>query len=121
MNVANQLYEASAADGRERGAYLFRNEDGTVRVGEIQTGEPRSGQVDLGQAPKDAIGEIHTHPDVTYPSGFVLPGGPPSGNDASRVANFYHYSVVVGKDKVYVIPWNDSRRAIEYDRPKPDQ
>lgn len=121
MKVANEIYDQSEADGRERGAYLFRNRDGTIRVGEIKVGEERAGTVDLGPAPEDAIGEIHTHPNVTYPSGFILPGGPPSGNDANRVANFHHYSVVVTKEKVYVIPWNESQKAIEYDRPQQER
>ena len=121
MAAADRMYQESAGDSRERGAYLFRNKDGTVRVGDIKVGDPRSGRVELGTAPPDAIGEIHTHPDVRYPSGFVLRGGAPSGPDASRVGGFHHYSVVVGSSKVWVIPWNEPSRSIRYDRPKPQQ
>lgn len=105
MRIANELYEQSAQDGAERGAYVFRNSDGSFRLGDVKKGKPLEGTVHLGDVPKDAVGEIHTHPDAVYPSGSVLRGGGPSGPDVARAKYYHHYSIVVGKSNVWVIPW----------------
>ena len=88
-------------------------------MGKVTVGVAHSGEVSAGRAPDDAIGELHTHQDYTLSSGFILRGGTPSGRDAARAGGYHVNSVVIRKDKVYVIPWNEPQSYQTYDRPKP--
>jgi len=86
--VGTELLAASQADGRERGGFVFNGPNGTIRVGETIVGEV--GRVNFGKAPGDAIGTIHTHPDVAR----SIPGGRPSGDDAAYVRSNHIHGVV---------------------------
>lgn len=102
------MLSASEKDGAERGAYLFNGPNGTIRVGEVRTGKPGAGRVDLGPAPDDAIGSIHTHPTVKGAKGMTFPGGPPSGDDAALLKNANINGVVESKEARYFQPWENT-------------
>jgi hypothetical protein len=115
VKFATDLFNASQADGRERGAYLFNGPNGTIRVGEVIVGE--IGYVYMGNPPPDAIGKIHTHPDQRVSSDFTLPGGPLNGHDIQSVRNADIYGIVVNRRYIYLVHWQD--RGGEYSYPKP--
>ena len=87
------------SDNAERGAYLFNGPKGTIVVGEVKVGPPGAGAVDLGPAPDDAIGSIHTHQPIPGANGLSFPGGPPSGQDAALVRQNNIHGVVEEPDK----------------------
>ena len=98
---AEQLFERSDNDGRERGAYLFRTRNGGVRMGPIKVGAPWAGTVFAGSPPPNAIAEFHTHPNLAPGTNF--PGGPPSGGDKSRTVGFRVPGFVIDRDGFYAM------------------
>ena len=111
------MLEASEKDGRERGAFLFNGPNGTIRVGSVKLGDPNTGQVDLGDAPDDAIGSVHTHPTVPGANGMSFPGGPPSGRDAALVEQGNINGVVESKEARYFQPWENADIYYAVERP----
>jgi hypothetical protein len=100
------MLRASMKDDAERGAYLFNGPNGTIVVGEIKVGEPGAGEVDLGAAPDDAIGSVHTHQPIRGANGMTFPGGPPSGPDANNVRANNIHGVVEEPDKRHFQPYD---------------
>lgn len=107
LRAMAQAFSESQSDLRERGAYLFKNADGSIRVGPIVVGE--RGTVDLGDAPDDAIGSFHAHPDLSAPDPKTgqpgPPGGPPSGDDSGHAGGNNINVFVIERGKIHVIRW----------------
>jgi hypothetical protein len=105
VKAGDEMFKASQADGKERGAILFNGPNGSVVVGPVIIGEP--GRVKMGQAPDNAIGLLHTHPDVTASrSGSrAIPGGPPSGDDHAYSRTNHVHGVVEERNSTYYIAW----------------
>jgi hypothetical protein len=99
--VGTDLLAASQRDGAERGVFLFNGPNGTIRAGDVIVGKP--GTVDFGKAPDDAIGVLHTHPDVAQ----GIRGGPPSGDDANYVKNNHINGVAEERDFRHFQPWQN--------------
>lgn len=99
LAAGEDMLKASMKDNAERGAYLFNGPKGSIVVGEVKVGKPGAGEVDLGPAPDDAIGSIHTHPPIQGANGVTMPGGPPSGADGNNVRARNIHGVVEETDK----------------------
>lgn len=107
VKAGNEMFKASQTDGKERGAFLFNGPDGTVVVGSVVTGA--TGTVNMGAAPGDAIGMLHTHPDLTAgrDGSRAIPGGPPSGDDYQYVRSNNVHGVVEQRSATFYIPWGN--------------
>jgi hypothetical protein len=99
------MLKAAMGDDAERGAYLFNGPKGTIVVGEVKVGKPGAGTVDLGPAPDNAIGSIHTHQPIRGANGVTFPGGAPSGDDAALVRANNIHGVVEETDKRHFQPY----------------
>lgn len=102
QKFAKDLLALSKANGGiEYGGHIIRTKDGKLQLVNVTAGV--NGHVQLPDAPKNAVAEIHTHPDETTPGGtttFDFPSGP----DTQR-ANFFHvYGVVVTPRALLVVP-----------------
>lgn len=90
--AACELYKRSEKDGNEYGAFLFNGPNGTIRIGPYIKGTPTE-VPQMGSAPADAIGSIHTHSDGTGPS----------GRDVTH-AQVHHINVeVVTRGSLYIL------------------
>ncbi len=105
-SAGEAMLKASIKDNAERGAFLFNGPNGTIVVGEVKSGKPGAGQVDLGPAPDDAIGSIHTHQPIPGANGVTIPGGPPSGQDAALVRQNNIHGVVEEVAKRHFQPYD---------------
>lgn len=108
VKAGEEMFNSSQVDGKERGAFLYNGPDGSIVVGPVVTGE--AGTVDMGQAPDDAIGMLHTHPDLTAgrPGSPAIPGGRPSGDDHNYVRNNFVHGVVEQRNSTFYISWDNS-------------
>jgi len=118
------MFAASQQDGRERAAFLFNGSDGSIRVGEVIEGAP--GEVLRGRnAPEDAIGVIHTHPDVRAadPAAGItaIKGSPTSGKDATYLDNNNIHGVVEQSDARFFTDWKTPRKYFRVRRQTEDQ
>ena len=106
VKAGDEMFKASQSDGNERGAFLFNEPDGTIVVGSVVTGQP--GTVKMRQAPDDAIGMIHTHPDLAAarPGSSAIPGGRPSGDDHNYVRSNHVHGVVEQRNSTFYISWD---------------
>jgi RHS repeat-associated protein len=104
IDAARRMLEASQRDLCERAADIFRGPDGSFRVGEVVIGE--RGRVRYAPNP-DAIGSIHTHPDLIHPSPDGTPGppgGPPSGEDQTNSLSWGISQVVAERRGAFFVP-----------------
>lgn len=95
ISAAASMVAATKADGLERGAWLFRNTDGSIRVGEWHTGNIW-GQIPTMASnlmPADAIGSIHSHPQ----------NDPPSGNDGNVSRETGTYSTIATTNYLFLL------------------
>jgi len=104
--AGEEMFKASQGDGLERGAFLFNGPDGSITVGPVVVGVP--GRVDMGPAPADAIGMVHTHPDLTVgrPGNPAIPGGRPSGDDHNYARGNFVHGVVEERSATFYISWD---------------
>jgi hypothetical protein len=95
ISAAAGMVAATAADGLERGAWLFRNADGTIRVGPWHTGNIWGTIPTLAGnlMPPDAIGMIHSHPQED----------PPSGPDAGLALETGTYVTIVTTKQLFLL------------------
>lgn len=94
--AAGVMMQATNQDGKERGAWLYLNMDGTIRVGLIGVGTSNQGPAFLaGPVPRNAIGQIHTHP-----GGDAQPGP----GDFQWARDHNAYATVATQTYLYVIP-----------------
>ncbi len=107
VKAGEEMFNASQVDGEERGAFLYNGPDGSIIVGPVVVGE--AGTVNMGQAPDDAIGMLHTHPDLTAgrPGSPAIPGGRPSGDDHHYVRSNFVHGVVEQRNSTFYISWDD--------------
>ncbi len=103
------MLEASQKDHLERMAFLYNGPNGTIRVGQVYVGQV-GGMNPAPEAPNDAIGSIHTHPDETKGDPATgqgpVPGSPPSGDDAAYAEQNHINGVVEATPARYFTPWN---------------
>jgi hypothetical protein len=92
INAAQTMINGTHNDGKERGAFLFLNADGTIRVGEVYVGTA-SNVPQLATAPANAIGSIHTHPNAN----------PPSDYDATNAIDNHIFIVVATVSYLYIV------------------
>ncbi len=124
QRFARELLRRSRADnGREYGAFLFRNRDGSIRMGQVYRGQrgttAGSGMPSGENMPANAIARVHTHPDEVHSGGFVLPGREvPSPGDVINANRGHVWGVVVTERKLLIIPV-DKNTYQTYDRPQP--
>jgi hypothetical protein len=104
VKAAREMSARTAETGKEYGAYLYLNADGTVRVGEVTPGT--SADVPLPDPDGTEIGEIHTHPDLGT-GDYVIKNSLPSGDDIARVWAYRHNSLVVGSSQIHAVPWQN--------------
>ena len=111
----NWLFSESQRRGVEMGAYIFRRDDGSFRLGtasgarEAYVGEV--GQVRHNHSdPDNAVGFVHTHPDQVLSTGTTIPGSPPSGPDAVNARVRKYFNVIVNRENIYIYhPFDDSK------------
>ena len=114
-SALSEMFADSQGDLRERAAFLFADEDGSIRVGEVFLGE--RGEVLRGaDAPKEAIGVIHTHPDLWHGG---APGGPPSGDDVVYSMRFNIHGVVEERDTRWYMEWTDPETGFRVSKTEP--
>ena len=106
VKAGAEMFKASQSDGKERGAFLFSGPDGSIVVGAVVTGE--AGTVTMGPAPDNAIGMLHTHPDLTAAGGgrTAIPGGRPSGDDHNYVRTNHVHGVVEQRNSTFYLSWD---------------
>ncbi len=89
-------------------AFLYNGPNGTIRIGQAFVTGVGGGHAP--EAPDDAIGSIHTHPDESKgdpETGLEpVPGGPPSGDDAAYAENNHINGVVEAPSARHFTPWN---------------
>lgn len=97
--AAAYLLAKTKETGKEYGAWLYLNPDGTIRVGPIIEGIVGSVPA-MGGGPPDpyVIGSIHSHP----------PGAqweqPPGDQDKNFAVQYSHYVVVASAAGLYIYP-----------------
>ncbi len=110
------MFAASQVDLNERAAFLFTGDDGSIVVGETHVGE-RGSVLEGVAVPEDAIGVIHTHPDVARadPARGVsaIRGGPPSGDDIAFLSTNNLNGVVEDRKARWYLPWENPAAGYE--------
>ena len=119
QQAGEKLFQESRKDGKERGAFLFNGPDGSIVVGPTTVGE--AGTLKMGVAPDDAIGMLHTHPDLTAggEGSRAIPGGPPSGDDYNYARTNHVHGVVEQRNATFYIPWNNPTGVSQQRRSRP--
>jgi hypothetical protein len=95
QETAVKMYAATAADGYERGAWIYWDpKTNTITVGVWMVGT--SGDMpQMRYAPNDAIGQIHSHPPASYQG--------PSGNDQLNGINNNIYMLVTTQNWTFIM------------------
>jgi hypothetical protein len=107
VSAGEEMFSASQVDGNERSAFLFNGPDGSIVVGPVTVGHPgTTGDI---PAPDDAIGMIHTHPDLTVgqPGRRAIPGGIPNPDDYRYVITNHVHGVIEQRNATFYIPWDN--------------